>query len=103
MYQAIQTKYLGPTNYRGSRVRATCQMRKAITLIWDDGLNVDENHKRAAHALAKQLGWSGMWYGGTLPDSTQAWVRTIPWVEDSHMGQFFTITDGENQPLPKAK
>lgn len=25
MKQAIVTKFLGPTNYRGSRVKATCQ------------------------------------------------------------------------------
>ena len=68
--QAIVTKYIGPTNSRGSRVKATCQAG-SITVGWDDGLDQDDNHDAAAVALARKLGWTGPSYGkmarGALP------------------------------------
>jgi hypothetical protein len=68
MLQAITTKYLGPTNFRGSRVKATCQA-KSITLSWDDAKDVESNHDAAAKVLASSLGWNGTWVAGGLPDS----------------------------------
>lgn len=66
MYQAITTKYLPPTNYLGSRVRAKAQ---AGTIIkpWDYSLDADDNHMAAARQLAQQLEWWGRWVGGSLP------------------------------------
>lgn len=69
MRQAIVTKYLGPTNARGSRVKATCQAG-SVTLSWDDALDSEANHHAAAQALARKLGWSGRLIGGGLPDGT---------------------------------
>lgn len=66
MRQAIVTKYLGPTNFRGSRVKATCDAG-SITLGWDHSLNSEDNHTRAAQALADKLGWKGTMIGGGLP------------------------------------
>ena len=66
--QAIVTKYVGPTNYRGSRVIAKCEAKR-IAVSWDDALNVDENHRRAAQILATELEWRGRWVGGSLPDN----------------------------------
>jgi hypothetical protein len=72
--QAITTKYLGPTNVRGSRVKATCHA-KSIILTWDDALNASDNHTKAAQTLAEQMGWDGQWYGGGCPDGkTDAFV-----------------------------
>jgi hypothetical protein len=72
--QAIQTKYLGPGNVRGSRVKASCQAKSRI-YEWDDALNSDENHLAAAKSLAKELGWAyGNWHGGELPDASRVWV-----------------------------
>jgi hypothetical protein len=56
--QAIETKYLGPTNTRGSRIKASCQAG-SITLDYDDALDSDDNHDFAAIALLKKLGWTG--------------------------------------------
>ena len=68
--QAIQTKYLSPTNTRGSRVKASCQA-KSKTLPWDHALNPSGNHTRAAKALATELGWNyGTWVSGELPDGS---------------------------------
>lgn len=54
--QAIETKYMGPTNYRGSRIKASCEAG-AITIGWDDSLNSDDNHIKAANALMTKLNW----------------------------------------------
>lgn len=64
--QAIVTKYFGPTNVRGSRVKAKAEAG-SITLHWDDALDVEDNHHRAAKALAEKLGWGGRWFCGGLP------------------------------------
>ena len=72
--QAIVTKYIGPTNVRGSRVKASAQAG-SIILNWDDALNSDANHCAAAIALATRLDWNyGIWHGGGLPDGCMAWV-----------------------------
>jgi hypothetical protein len=63
MYQAIVTKYIGPTNFKGSRVKATAAAG-SVTLHWDDALNSDDNHTAAAKALAARYGWAGEWHGG---------------------------------------
>lgn len=52
---AITTKYIGPTNYRPSRVKAKAHYG-SVTISWDHALNTDENHEQAARALiAKRL------------------------------------------------
>jgi len=65
--QAIQTKYLGPTNHRGSRVKAACEAG-SMTVSWDYALNVEENHKAAANMLKTKLGWKGSLETGWLPN-----------------------------------
>lgn len=67
--QAIQTKYLPATNNRGSRVKAWCQA-KSITVLWEYELGVEGNHKAAAMAVVRALGWEGYgaWVLGCLPN-----------------------------------
>jgi len=60
--QAIVTKFLPCTNYRGSRIKAVCEAGQ-LTLEWDHALNVEENHHAAAAALQARLGWTGGHYG----------------------------------------
>lgn len=44
-----ETWYMGPTDHRGSRVRARhVTTRKVVTLSWDDELDSFENHAEAA-------------------------------------------------------
>jgi hypothetical protein len=68
LFQAIVTRYIGPTNYRGSRVKATCE-GGSIILEWNDALNSKQNHDAAAKALANKLDWGGEWHSGCLPDN----------------------------------
>lgn len=63
MRQAIETKYLGPTNHRGSRIKATAQAG-SVTVSYDDALGIDENHEKACRALMAKYGWSGGVVGG---------------------------------------
>lgn len=67
IYQAITTRYIGPTNTRGSRVKATAAAG-SVTLHWDCALNSENNHARAAKALADKFKWRGTWYGGGMPN-----------------------------------
>lgn len=45
---AIVTKFIGPTNTRGSRVKATLPSGKSVTIDWDHALDSTDNHNRAA-------------------------------------------------------
>lgn len=77
MRQAIVTKYLGPTNHRGSRILVKAQAGR-MTVPWDHALDSDDNHTAAAYQYAKAKGWIGQeahaqrWAlaGGGLPDGT---------------------------------
>ncbi len=82
MRQAIATRFLGPTDFRGSRVKATCQAG-ALTLSWDDACGIDDNHTAAARALATKLGWAGRWVVGGLPDGTG---NVYVWTDDTDRG-----------------
>lgn len=77
VYQAIETKFLGATNYRGSRIKAACEAG-SITVNWDYELDVIDNHRRAAEMLREKLGWFGTHYGdlhmGALPGAGYAFV-----------------------------
>jgi hypothetical protein len=71
MYQAIVTKFHGPTNHKGSRVSATAEAGRII-LSWDHALNGSDNHAAAARALADSMGWTveagyPALVGGALP------------------------------------
>ena len=62
-YQAIETRFFGPTNHRGARIRVRCQAR-TMFVAWDYSLGIDHNHDAAARELAEKLEWRGRWFGG---------------------------------------
>ena len=56
---AIETKYHGATNTKGSRYSAsTCNGQK-LTMSTDYSLDSDANHERVACALAGKMAWFG--------------------------------------------
>jgi hypothetical protein len=73
--QAIQTKFLGPTNSRGSRVKAFAAAG-SVTISWDPRLNPERNHKAAAEIFANRMNWEGTWNAGTLPNGDMVFVVT---------------------------
>lgn len=69
IYQAIETRFLGPTNTKGSRVVAvSCGGSRLIT-DWDHAMDASENHIAAANRLAARLEWNGQMRTGTLKNS----------------------------------
>ena len=70
--QAIQTKFLGATNHRCSRVKAI-SAAGSLTLSWDYGISNEDNHSAAAEALREKLDWNSgpvTMSSGTLKDGT---------------------------------
>jgi len=87
--QAIVTKYLGPTNARSSRVKATCQAG-SMTIEWDPSLNSDRNQIAAAKKLATKFGWDGLWLMGYLPNGNGVFVLD----DDIKRNSFFVEANG---------
>jgi hypothetical protein len=65
--QAITTRYIGPSNVRGSRVKARAEAG-SVTLNWDDALDSYANHAKACEALVRKFAWGGVWFGGGTGD-----------------------------------
>ena len=62
--QAIETKYIGPTSARGSRIKALCQADD-VTVPYEYGANgSDGAHDLAAIALIRKMEWWGVWARG---------------------------------------
>lgn len=83
MRQAIETKYFGPTNHRGARVKASAQAG-SVTIPWDDALDVVANHAAAARALIRKYDWQehGKWFGGANVDGTgYTFVNAVEYAE----------------------
>ncbi len=72
--QSITTKYLGATNSRGSRIKATSASGQSVTVPYDHGLDTNEMHHKAAKALAKKLGWDKPMIAGSLGNSGNVYV-----------------------------
>jgi hypothetical protein len=71
--QTITTRYLGPTETRGSRFKAT-QFGSfgggptSITLPYSYADGIESNHWLAASALIRKLGWpTDEWHAGGTP------------------------------------
>jgi hypothetical protein len=73
----VQTKWFGPGNRRGSRIKATSQHRAgAMWRSCDDSMSIEQNHEEAAKAMLTRNEWEGHWVGGTNQDGTMTWVNT---------------------------
>jgi hypothetical protein len=66
---AIQTKYIGPTNSRGSRIKAWTDTGFSTTISYDYGLEDEARHFKAVKAMVESNGldWDlkNMRCGGT--------------------------------------
>lgn len=77
MYQAIQVKYLGPTDTLGSRMKATA-FGGSVTVEYRSGLHSEKNAEAAMLALVKKLEWDkfqAIWQCGVLPNGDYVFVR----------------------------
>lgn len=71
--QAILTRYFGPTNSRGSRIKASCE-RGSITIPYDDTHGADAAHIAAAQALVDKFTREDAQRYATRPHSNP-WLR----------------------------
>lgn len=67
--QAIETKYLGPTNTRGARIKASAQAG-SVTIPFEYGTGIDGAHDLALIALVTKWEWWGVWARGGKADGT---------------------------------
>lgn len=61
--QAIETRYLFPTNTKGARIKASTYGANII-IPYDYALDVQDNHCAAQLALRHKLGWQGKYAQG---------------------------------------
>ena len=57
--KAILTRFICPTDTRGSRYSAFDLDRNRVVVEADHALDSGENHRRAAEALCAKMGWKG--------------------------------------------
>lgn len=74
MTTAIKTKFFGPGNVRGARIKATTMASKSVsvTVGYDHRLSSEGNHIAAAKLLATKLEWRGQWQIGHTADGIVA-------------------------------
>jgi hypothetical protein len=63
----IETRYLGPTNHKPSRIVAeTCNGHRLVVPYYYEGIcGAYDAHRRAAMMLADKMKWAGtVWHGG---------------------------------------
>jgi hypothetical protein len=72
--KAIQTKYHGPTNAKGSRISAKAEGIGRIYIPYPHELSGVDCHRKAAWTLMDKLGWNKSYnlVSGALPDGTYA-------------------------------
>ena len=70
--KAIITKYCGPSNCKGSRIKAKAEGVPAIFISYPYALSGEDVHRKAAEELANKYGWLKDYrlVGGGLPDMT---------------------------------
>lgn len=68
MAKAIVTKYVGPTDFRGSRIVARAEGVPSLSVGYDSALNSEENHAVAAAKICAKYDWSGELVSGGLPN-----------------------------------
>lgn len=74
--KAIQVKYLGPTNKKGSRVKAFAEGVKTVTLAYDYSNDYFNLAHKAAIILCQKNDWPTTLIGGQLPNNDYVFVFT---------------------------
>lgn len=110
--QAIITKYLGPTDTKGIRIKATCAAG-SFTMGYDCALSTDKNHWAAALNLCVKLGWistpNNLYTSlcqGQLPNGDNVFTFIPKEYEKAMQAVFETrlaISKGENNGNPHGR
>jgi hypothetical protein len=71
--KAIQTRYYGPTNTRGARIKAWAEGVGSIFVPYPYGRNDGQDaHQYAAECFSDRVGWDNALVGGGLPNGDYA-------------------------------
>jgi hypothetical protein len=85
--QAIKTKYLPATNFKGSRIKASCEAG-SITIPYPYELSGDKVHIFAATELCNKLGWNILeLHTGVLSDC-YVHIPVLKKHEDTNLPEF---------------
>ena len=76
--QAIQTRYLCPTDAKGARIKAWAEAG-SVTIPYPHELSGQACHRKAAQALAAKFNWGHEYLGGQLPTGDYAFVPIHDW------------------------
>lgn len=80
--KAITTKYVGPSNVRGSRIIASDgDGHRAIT-TYESALDSDANHAAAALKLCEKMEWGGTLVGGHSLRQGRSGVMVWVWQDE---------------------
>lgn len=74
--KAIVTKYVPPTDTKGSRISARAEGVRAVTVAYDHNLDTYDAHKKAALKLCSTMKWKGCnrLQGGTVKNGDIVFV-----------------------------
>jgi hypothetical protein len=73
--QAIETRYLGATDLKGSRIVARCEASRIVSSKHQmRATSVEEDHRLVAIELIQKLGWHGHWVQGAVPSNRKGYV-----------------------------
>lgn len=61
---AIETKFVGPTDFKGARIIATTCNGQRLVEPYNYGLSGSAPHRVVAERLATKMGWKGTLIGG---------------------------------------
>lgn len=75
--QAITVRYHGPSNVRGSRLKATAAAG-SVTIGYPSELNSAEGKALAARKLCEKMQWAGLWFAGGAHDESTVFVCVDP-------------------------
>lgn len=93
--QAIVTKWLGPTNHRGSRIKVSCDALTR-TYSWDYSKGVEENHAQAIAKHCARLGWAGTLVIGGAPDKGSPHAFVAVFVKRKAGGRYVFVRNGHD-------
>ena len=79
--KAITTRYIGPSNTKGSRIVADDGDGNRITLHYRSELNSDENHAAACRALCEKMGWGGRMQGASVLKGGRTQAMVWAWID----------------------
>ena len=63
--KAIETRYIGPTNFKGARIKADDGDGNTLTISYPYELSGEDVHRKAAEGLRDKMHWTGDLLGGS--------------------------------------